>query len=680
MTPERTSPRSRKRPVSIKDLTSLKFLAGGDASPDGSHYAFIVRQSRENQKGYDAHIYVVSHEGELRRFTVGKRSDGAPIFSPDGELMAFVAKRGKNNGIHMLPAGGGEAWPLVERDGSFSELAFSPDGTRLACIYRPNDPPPGADPDTSRGERDDDDTPRKREEPVFRHITRPFYRLDGEGFLPQAEGHVWVFDLATREGTRITGGKRGASSPTFSPDGRRIAYVMNMRPDPDLEMNWQELFTIPAKGGKAKQISTPPGPLERPVYSPDGKTIAYLGHDDLDAPWYENFRVWTVPADGRGQARCLCPAFDSQPTDDTITDSSAEGFFMLSPTWSPDGRWIYFVSSAAGSTRLHRVRARGGKPEAITHEKQHLQSIALSADCRTAYGTVSTPTMPQEVFAFDIPSGEQRRVTSLNTDWAKRRDIQKPKRVVVKSADGTRVDAWLLTPPGFSERKKYPAIIEVHGGPMTQYGYSFFHEMQVLAARGYVVYYSNPRGSAGYGRAFAEAIKGDWGGPDFADVMAGADYLESLAFVDVKRIGITGGSYGGFMTNWAVGHTRRFKAAVTQRSVVDLIPFFGSSDVGYEFYWELGGKPWEDRDGWERQSPLTYAKNIRTPLLIIHSEQDLRCGIEQAENLFATLKSLKRTTELIRFPEESHGLSRGGRPDRRIARLEKIVEWFDRYM
>jgi len=237
-----------------------------------------------------------------------------------------------------------------------------------------------------------------------------------------------------------------------------------------------------------------------------------------------------------------------------------------------------------------------------------------------------------------------------------------------------------MKPIGFKRGKKYPAVVQVHGGPRAQYGNTFFHEFQLLAANGYVVFYANPRGSQGFGEAFADAITKDWGETDFKDVMAGVDYLETKDYVDSKRIGVMGGSYGGYMTNWLVGHTDRFKAAVTQRSVTNLISFFGSSDIGYDDWREFGGHPWDNFDEYVRMSPITYAKDMKTPLLIIHSENDLRCPIEQAEQLFIALKVLGRKVEFLRFPEETHDLSRNGRPDRRIERLKRTIDWFDRHL
>ncbi|MBU1699028.1 MAG: S9 family peptidase [Candidatus Eisenbacteria bacterium] len=672
----------KKRPLAAEDLLSIKFVHGGSIAPDGSSYVFPVRTARKDRKGYNSHLYIVKTEdGTMRQFTFGKRSDGAPVYSPDGATIAFVGMRGHYPGIHLIPVDGGEARTLVEKDGSFDSLSFSPDGKTILCAFRPNDPLEGADgkKKDKSAESDPEAPPPKREAPTHRHITRLFYRLDGAGFLPKTENQIWIFDIETGKGTQLTQGKRGANHPVFSPDGKRIAFVSNIRPDPDVEQDLIDLFVMPAKGGKPRLIPTPPGISTNPSFSPDGTKIAYLGHDDPKDPWFENTRVWVVPANGRGDAKCLCRKFDQPAYDGTISDMGG-GFFEMKPQWSPTGGSIYFISCGFGSSGLYKVSSRGGTPVQITPDKIHLQSVALSENRRTAIGVVSSATMPAEVYAFDVASGEGKRLTFLTKDWAAEIDIQKPQYVRIKSTENTRVDAWILKPPKFSPRKKYPAIVEVHGGPMTQYGYSFFHELQLLAAKGYVVFYSNPRGSLGYGRGFSEAIKNNWGGRDFEDVMAGTDYLESLPYVNPKRIGITGGSYGGFMTNWAVGQTHRYKAAVTQRSVVDMIPFFGSSDVGFSFHHELGGHPWENVEGYRKQSPLTYAKNIKTPLLIIHSENDMRCNIEQAENLFATLKVLKRKTEFIRFPEEPHGLSRGGRPDRRIIRLEKILDWFERYL
>jgi len=664
--------------MSADDLLDLHLVRRGSLSPDGRWFAFSVQRARDDRKGYDSHLHVVDLEdGETRRYTHGKRSDSAPVWSPDGRTIVFQSRRGSFPGLHRLPVDGGEAQPIVEMDGAFADVSVSPDGSAVLCTFRPADPPEGKTVDDQLKDRKGDD-PRKKEAPVYRHVDRLFYRLDGAGFLPREESQVWVFDLETGEGTQLTREKNGATNPAFSPDGKHVVYVTNRERDPDLDMHLTQLAVVPVKGGKPRLLDAPAGPKHLPAWSPDGSRIAYLGHTDCDDPWYEPDRVWTVAVRGKGTARCASTRFGHPASDVTISDVG-EGFFELRPRWSRDGRWIHFISSHDGGSALYRVRPRGGDPECLTPGKHHLQSVDVSDDGTVAVGSLATPTRPAEIHHFDLETGEVTRLTGLNDDWVKEIEILRPKEVKVRSADGTRVQGWILSPKG-SPRKKRPAIIEVHGGPMTQYGHSFFHELQLLAAQGYVVGYSNPRGSMGYGRAFAEAIKADWGNLDFQDVMAFTDRVAEEPNVDPSRIGITGGSYGGYMTNWALGHTRRFKVGVTQRCVSDLIPFFGSSDVGFAFPRTFGDVPWKARERYEAMSPITYAQKIRAPLLIIHSESDLRCNIEQAENLYATLKVMKRRVELIRFPEESHGLSRGGRPDRRLVRLGRILDWFERYL
>jgi dipeptidyl aminopeptidase/acylaminoacyl peptidase len=263
-----------------------------------------------------------------------------------------------------------------------------------------------------------------------------------------------------------------------------------------------------------------------------------------------------------------------------------------------------------------------------------------------------------------------------------RTDVQlgKTKDIMFKGYDGTEIQGWIVFPPGFRKTKKYPSILEIHGGPRVQYGYTFFHEMQYLAAKGYVVFYTNPRGGQGRGKTWAESIAGGWGGLDYQDCMAAADYLEKQKFIHPKKMGVTGGSYGGYMTNWIIGHTDRFKAAVTQRSVTNLMSMYGSSDIGWSLEREFDGTPWDNPENYQKCSPITYFRNVKTPVLIIHSEQDLRCPTEQGEQMFIMLKRLGKTVELVRFPEEPHGLSRHGRPDRRLARLSWIEKWFDKYL
>lgn len=676
----------RRRPISLEDLTKIRFLRTPALSPDEETVCFVVETVAPDRKKYNSHLWRCRADGsDLRQLTFGERSDSSPVFSPDGRMIAFLSKRGDHPGIHILPTDGGEARTLVEKDGSFSGLCFTPDSKSIVCAFRANDPASDTEkkPDGAKREAPDQkEKPPKREAPVFRHITRLFYRYDGAGFNPRDQYHIWIFDVASGEGRQLTRGRFSETSPAVSPDGKRIVYVTNRRPDPDQDMMRQDLCIVPAKGGAPRRVPTPEGPVEAPSFSPDGRLIAYFGHADPDGPWgVVPMHLWVVGVNGNPAARDLTPKFDREPEDLTLSDTG-EGFGFIPPHWSRNGRSLTYFYSDTGATLPCRVSARGGSPKPLFRQRCHVQAVAFGRQGKRAAILVADATSPAEIGVVSLSGNgaKPRRITNLNADWLKTVQVGKPEEIWITSSGNTRVQGWVLKPPGFRRGRKYPAIVEIHGGPRAQYGYSFFHEMQLLAAKGYVVFYCNPRGSQGRGRDFSGAITNAWGTVDYEDVMAGTDWLVRQTYVDTKRVGVTGGSYGGYMTNWIVGHTNRFRAAVTQRSVVDLKTFFGTSDIGWEWWREFGGRPWTNPEGYERMSPLTYAKNVRTPILILHSEQDLRCAIEQAEQWFVTLKVMGKTVEMVRFPEEPHGLSRHGRPDRRLARLEHILRWFGKHL
>jgi dipeptidyl aminopeptidase/acylaminoacyl peptidase len=613
--------------------------------------------------------------GRHTQFTFGKQKDRSPVFSPGGSQIAFLSARDKQDGIYLIRSDGGAEQNVIRRRGGFGNLSFSPDGTELLYVFRsaynaPADESPEA-------------IEKSRKEPVYRHITRLWYRLDGDGWRPDDGYHVWRYDLVNRREIQVTRGKRDESEPVFSPDGRWIAYSTNLHRDPDKYPQYNEIIICDRNGGRARRIDKPDGPAGAPAFSPDGKHLAYVGHDNpFDAWGATNLNLWVVPTAG-GRAKNLTRRLDTSLSDPTISDTGDAFHGPSQAVWSTDSRRLYFTAPGRGSNDLLSISRRGGTPQIEAAGLWDIQGFRADARRRTFVMVVSDPGSPGDLWLYE-PAGKRPgrsvQITEINRRLFNEVALGRPQSVWFKSYDGTRVQGWILKPYGFRGGRRYPAIVEVHGGPRAQYGNVFFHEMQYLAARGYVVFYCNPRGSQGYGEAFTKAIVGDWGGKDYEDVMAGTDYLCRLPYVDTKRVGITGGSYGGYMTNWVVGHTHRFKAAVTQRSVVNLISFFGSSDFGYDTQEEFLALPWTKPEELVRMSPITYAHKIRTPLLIIHSENDLRCPIEQAEQLYVWLKYLGRTVEFVRFPEEPHGLSRGGRPDRRLARLQFISGWFDRFL
>ncbi len=663
---------SRKPVIAADDLFALRLPTAVRISPDERKIAYPVERMDQKKKAYYSNIHV--HDiatGESRQYTFGDHNDRSVVWSPDGESIAFVSTRDKKTGIYVMPAAGGAERLVLEIDGAIASMQFTPDSTHVVFALRYND---------SHFVAEDDE---KKKPPVFRHITRLNYKADGQGFLPGDRFQVYSLRLEDAALRQVTRGKRENVDPCVSPDGRLIAFVSNRSKNPDIDSLRQDLFVVPFGGGKERRVPTPPGPVFSPRFSPDGKLIAYMGHDNPHDAWgVTNIHVWIVGVSGTPKARDLMPTWDRMTIDQSISDMGEFGEGGA-PAWSRDGRRIYFTASDTGVTNLFYVPRSGGKPTRVYRGNCHIKGFSIDGSCRTAACVFSDLTTPGEIIVCPTEYGGEkkaRRLTDLNRIIRTNRRLGRVRELMFKSFDGTEVQGFLVTPPDFKRGRKYPAILQIHGGPRAQYAFTFFHEMQYLAAKGYVVFYTNPRGGSGRGETWADAIAGGWGDLDYKDCMAAADWLERQSFVDPKRIGVTGGSYGGYMTNWMIGHTHRFRAAVTQRSVVNLRSMYGSSDIGWELEREFNGHPWTNFENYERCSPLVYSKNVKTPILIIHSEQDLRCPIEQAEQMFVTLKVMGKTVEMVRFPEEPHGLSRHGRPDRRVARLEWISRWFDRYM
>lgn len=665
-----------KRLITAEDLLKMQWIRSFSISPGEDRIAYALEWIDSNRKKYWSNIWMITTSGEKpRQFTTGNVKDRTPVWSPDGQYIAFFSVRDEKDGIYIIPADGGEARQVVTMDGVFASLSWSPDGKRLLCAFRKNDPP-------ADGEKQDEKE-KKKAAPVFRHITRLFYRYDGDGFRPADGFHLWTFDVANGKGQQLTSGKFDELAPAWSPDGKKIVFASNRQLEPDRELLKQELFWIAVDGGKVHKIPKPLGPIEAISWSPDGKKIAWCGHaNPADAWGVTNYHIWVADADGKGSAVDLIQDFDRMAMDITICDMG-EGFTAPPPIWSKDSKTIFFLASNNGSTHIFSVPAKGGRVRRLIGGERHIQNFGADGSRSVLVFVSANSTSVGDLWLGRLKGGkikQLRQLTGVNQPLFDQIRLSRPEKADFHSFDGTMIAAWVLKPPNFKARRKYPAIVEIHGGPRTQYGNTFFHEFQLLAAKGYVVFYSNPRGSQGYGEEFAGAIVKDWGNLDYKDIMAGVDYLITKPYVESKRLGVTGGSYGGYMTNWIVGHTNRFKAAVTQRSVVNLVSFLGSSDFGYDDHREFGGQPWNNFEEYVRMSPITYVEKIRTPLLILHNEQDLRCSIEQAEQLFTALKVLKRKVEFVRFPEEPHGLSRHGRPDRRLARLEWILKWFDRYL
>lgn len=663
-----------KRLITAEDLYKFQIPSAPQISPDGDHVILSVqRVDRKTEKKYSNLWIVPTKGGKPRQFTYGDQVDIQPVWSPDGNTILFLSNRGnkeKPPQPFTIAFHGGEACPLAEIEGEVGNLAYSPDGRKILCVVR----------------KTDKEVLDRRKDPALkdlstpaRHYDRLFYKLDGYGYLPKERQHIWIIDANTGKTRQITDHPVfDEGHPNWSSDSKSIVFISNRAQDPDSEPDYDDVFILPAEGGQERKITTPVGGKMLPAFSPDGKWIAYYAYEGIGLG-YKNTGLWIVPVDGSKPPVNLTEKYDLHVTSWTINDIG--GPTTMAPLWIEDGQALLFPVVRHGSSILMKIKTDGSQPQTILGEGGVVHSQTLDQNHNQMAYLFGKMDDPGQVYLLDFQSGRTKCLTQFNRDFLDKVDLGEVEEIWFKGPDGNDLQGWILKPPGFKPEIKYPSIMEIHGGPLTQYGNYFMHEFYYLAAQGFVIAFSNPRGGRGYGEAHAAAIHGNWGDRDYVDLMAWADTIAQKPYIDTSRMGVTGGSYGGYMTVWIIGHTDRFKAAVTQRCVSNFISMWGSSDFNWAFEQELSGKPpFEDLQYYWDRSPIAYIGNAKTPTLVIHNEMDLRCPIEQGEQVFVALKRLGVETEFVRFPEEFHGLSRGGRTDRRILRLNHIARWFKRYL
>ncbi len=603
----------------------------------------------------EIHLYDLT-EGGSRPFVRTGKSNTHPRFSPDGAHLAFLSKREEESKpqLYLIPLAGGEAERLTDYKAGVSAFAWHPAGDRLALV--------------SRGDWEDEAAKEGR----GRVIERMFYKNDGVGFRPGEPAQIYLFDLDKRKAKRLSKLKSDPSGLVFSPDGDALYFsgAKNVEADD----RWESLlWRLPTKGGKAKALFKSPAMAAAPSPSPDGEHVAFFAPTE-EGNFASPTGLWLVPSGG-GAARLLSNDVDAAPS---VGGDSRYGALPNTPAWS-DGRTVYTNANREGRSGLAAVDIETGSLKPLSDEDRVVTSFSYAAGAFLF--TAETPHQPGELFYRERAEGqvEERRLSDVNADFVEKYRLSEASEHHVQKDDGLALTYWTLPPA--KPRKDKALVLQVHGGPHTNYGYGFSFEFQLLASAGYGVVYGNPRGSSSYGADFATAMLGSYGTIDADDVLAIAHAAREEHGSSSKDVPmhLTGGSYGGFMTNWLVGHTNEFRSAVTQRSICNWLSFYGASDIGYRFgELEVAGNPWDNLETLWEQSPLKYVKNVRTPTLIIHAEEDHRCPVEQAEQFFVALKRIgKVDTKFIRFPGEGHELSRSGRPDRRVQRLEAILEWFE---
>jgi dipeptidyl aminopeptidase/acylaminoacyl peptidase len=437
----------------------------------------------------------------------------------------------------------------------------------------------------------------------------------------------------------------------------------------------KDIYVMPATGGKPVKVTESKGPIEAVSWSHDGKKLAYLGND-LRRRLATNTGVWILPSKG-GKADELTRVFD-RSVGNTLNSDSRVVSPDPSPVWDAEDMSLSFLATNGGSCSLYQVDLERKVVRAIVEGDRSVEGFSFSKDGSVLAYTSMDSSNLADLYIRDGKS--ESKVTRFSDNSLSKLKLIRPERLVFKASDGVEVEGWRMKPQGF-KGTPVPAIVAIHGGPRTAYGNSLMFEFQLLAANGFAVLFTNPRGSDAYGEEFAAAIPKNYGDRDYKDIMEAVDQFTKTGIADEKRLGVGGGSYGGYMTNWIIGHTDRFKAAVTERSISNWNSFFGTSDIGHFFAQEeVGGVPWENSQHYNENSPITYVQNVKTPVLIIHSEEDYRCPIEQGEQLFVSLKKQRKEAVMLRFPDENHELSRSGRPKHRIERLNQITEWFKKHL
>lgn len=704
-----------KRKMTVDDVLKFALTANPKLSPCGGWVVYEQTTIDAKEDAYRTELRLVSTQGgDIRVLTTAGSKNSSAAWSPDGSTLAFVSNRAYGAQVWLLPMdGGGEARQLTRFQYGFRSPKWSPDGRTVYGLVEVerNQSVKLIDPEVSSKEvKEANEKADEEFEKSPKPITRLRYKDDGEGWRRDRYQQLVAVDVATGEVRQLTDGPWHVGPYAVSPDGQHVAFVSNRTVDPDLTWWVSDVHRVSTAGGLVESLAE--GLAAQSLsYSPDGAWLAVLGEG---AAWTEfksaaHTDLFVLPANG-GDVRQLSAEFPDTLSHTNLSDVAAS-LETVPPTWSKDGEFIYVLSTREGRCEIVRFAAGVSVKGADNGEgfgAGVAATVVVGGD-RDIYGfsfdgkdtfilSYGTPTNPSIIALANItgvqtverqsrdlteamaPQGapffpaNETRLDDSNVKLLSEVETVNPEAFFYTSQDGWQVEGWVIRPVGLQPGQKAPVLLEIHGGPQLNYGYMMFHEMQWVAAQGYAVVYSNPRGGMSYGQAFANGIRHHYGEGDAADVMNGLDAaLNQFDFLDGTRVAVTGGSYGGFMTNWLVGHTNRFFAAVSQRSISNWISFFGVSDIGPLFCAEQHDiERIDEVEKLWKISPLAYVGNVQTPLLLIHSEKDLRCPIEQAEQFFTGIKSRGGEVEMFRIPNASHGLSRNGKPSLRTARLNAM--------
>jgi dipeptidyl aminopeptidase/acylaminoacyl peptidase len=715
---------AQKRNITEKDLFDFVWIGDPQISPDGSRVAFVRVTVNEKKEGYNTSIWSVPVAGgeEPHQLTKGDH-DSAPRWSPDGKYLLFLRateKEGKPEPpqLSILSMAGGDSFVFTDLPKGGSSPVWGPDGKTIAFISETNaddlakqEKKKRKEQELKKAEGQSSPTPRatsaagnvdsgpqtaatKKAEIETEHesdvrvITRAVYREDNEGYTdPKHPRHIWTVAAPRNADEKVqpkqlTFGRFDEGNVVWSNDTARIYFTSLRVDEPYYELSRTELYSVPASGGAPTKLNSVDMEMNNLSLSPDGNQIAFTAAITQPINSYTQPDLWIVDLTPNAKPRNLTASFDFDVGDGVFGDNAAPRAGGANiPLWTPDGRSLLEVCGKEGKTVLASFDVENGTETDLTHGNQAVLRFCAPADRSKIVYTVSTPTRINDLFVMDRSGGEGRQLTQVNDALFTKLNLTEPEEIHYKTFDGKTIQAWVQKPPDFNPAKKYPLILNIHGGPHAAYGYIFEHEFQWMAAKGYVVLYPNPRGSTTYGQDFGNIIQYHYPGDDYKDLMAGVDDVIRRGYIGDKKLGVTGGSGGGLLTNWVVGQTNRFAAAVSQRDIASWEAWWYTADLTlFQPNW-FKAPPFDDEQEFKARSPLTYIKNVKTPMMFILGEADYRTPPGAGgEEMFRALKFRKIPTVMVRFPNESHELSRSGQPWHRIERLENIVGWFDHWL
>jgi len=714
---------AEKRNITEKDLFDFVWIGDPQISPDGSSVAFVRITVNEKKEGYNTSIWTVPIGGgeAPRQITKGDH-DSTPRWSPDGKYLLFLRATEKNGKpeppqLAILPMAGGDSFVFTDLPKGTGSPSWAPDGKTIAFTSDTNaedlakqEKKKAKESASAKAPADKERSapspePESERESDVRVITRAVYRQDNEGYIdPKHPTHIWLVSAPRNADEKVkprqlTTGRFDEDSATWSKDGSQIYFTSDRNDEPYYELPKTDLYSVPTAGGEPVKITTidlqiggfGPGGGALSL-SPDGKQVAFTASTTRPITSYAQPDLWVLDLLPNAKPRNLTANFDFDVPGFVIGDGApprAGG--QNKPIWTPDGKGLIAVYTKQGQANLALFDlpvaqdadlGRAGVHD-LTSGNQGVMSFRALPDAAKLVYVVSTPTRINDLFVLDRATGDAqpKQLTHVNDELFSKLNLTEPEEIWYDSFDGKHIQAWLQKPPNFDPHKKYPLILNIHGGPHVAYGYVFDHEFQWMAAKGYVVLYPNPRGSTTYGQEFGNIIQYHYPGDDYKDLMAGVDEAIKLGYIDDKKLGVTGGSGGGLLTNWVVGQTDRFAAAVAQRDIASWEDWWYSGDFTlFQPTW-FKVPPFENPQEYRARSPINSIKNVTTPMMFILGEADYRTPPGSGgEQMFRALKFRKIPTVMVRFPNESHELSRSGQPWHRVERLQHIVGWFDHWL